>query len=67
MIYMYYYTILYNKHKIYIFINEECIYKYKLRDYEDFEKLIKHDELVNLYKIDYEINSLKFDDYNKQI
>ena len=38
---MYIYKILYNKHKIYIFINEECINKYKLRDYKDFEKLIK--------------------------
>ena len=38
--------------------------KYKLKEYQEFEKLIKKDELINIYKIDYEVKTLKNDNYD---
>ena len=64
MIRIYIYKILYNKHNIDAFINEESIKKYKLKEFKDFNTLVKPDELINIYKIDYEVNTLKFEDYN---
>jgi hypothetical protein len=70
MIRIYIYKILYNKYKIDAFINPESINKYKLKDFKDFDKLNKPDELNNIYKIDYEVNTLKYEDFqssNKKI
>jgi len=64
MIRIYIYKILYNKYNIDVFINKESINKYKLEEFKDFKTLIKPDELINIYKIDYEVNTLKFEDYN---
>ena len=64
MIRIYIYKILYNKYNIDVFINTESINKYKLKDFKDFNTLVKPDELINIYKIDYEVNTLKFEDYN---
>ena len=64
MIRIYIYKILYNKYNIDVFINAESIKKYKLKEFKDFNTLVKPDELINIYKIDYEVNTLKFEDYN---
>ena len=66
MISIYIYKILYNNHNINVFINENSIekYKLKLKEYQDFDKLIKKDELINIYKIDYKVKTLKNDDYD---
>jgi len=64
MIRIYIYKILYNNYSINIFINEKSIDKYKLKDYKDFDSLIKKDELINIYKIDYEVKTLKNDEYD---
>ena len=64
MLHIYIYKILYNKYKIDAFINEEIINKYKLKDYKDFETLIKKDELINIYKIDYKVKTLNNEFYN---
>ena len=61
---IYIYKILYNNYNINVFINENSIEKYKLKEYQDFDKLIKKDELINIYKIDYEVKTLKNDDYD---
>ena len=65
MISIYIYKILYNNYKIDAFINEESINKYKLREYQDFAKYIKEKELINIYKIDYKVKTLKDEYYNK--
>ena len=65
MIHIYIYKILYNNYKIDAFINEEIINKYKLREYQDFAKYIKEKELINIYKIDYKVKTLKDEYYNK--
>lgn len=64
MIRIFIYKILYNKYNIDVFINAESIKKYKLKEFKDFNTLVKPDELINIYKIDYEVNTLKFEDYN---
>ena len=64
MIRIYIYKILYNNYNINVFINENSIEKYKLKEYQDFDKLIKKDELINIYKIDYEVKTLKNDNYD---
>ena len=64
MIRIYIYKILYNNYNINVFINENSIEKYKLKEYQDFDKLIKKDELINIYKIDYEVKTLKNDEYD---
>ena len=61
MIRIYIFKILYNYYTIDAFINEESIRKYELKEYKDFEELIKIEELNNIYKIDYEVKSLKND------
>ena len=65
MIRIYIYKILYNNFGIDAFINEEMVSKYKLKEYKDFNKLIQINELKNIYKIDYQIRTLK-DDYYEQ-
>ena len=62
MIRIYIYKVLYNNYKIDAFINEENIKKFCLKDYVDFKNLIKPDELINIYKIDYKLKALN-DDY----
>ena len=64
MIRIYIYKILYNNYNINVFINENSIEKYKLKEYQDFDTLIKKDELINIYKINYEAKTLKNDDYD---
>ena len=64
MIRIFIYKILYNKHNINVFTNTESINKYKLKDYKDFDELIKSDELNNIYKIDYNVNTLKYENYD---
>ena len=53
MIRIYFYKILYNKHNIDVFTNTEYINKYKLKDFKDFNTLVKPDELNNIYKFYY--------------
>jgi len=63
MIRIYIFKILYNNYKIDAF-NKESISKYELREYKDFEEIVKIEELNNIYRIDYEVKTLK-NDYNK--
>ena len=65
MIRIYIYKILYNSFGIDAFINQKMITKYKLNDYKDFSKFIQIKELNNLYKIDYQIRTLKEDYFNQ--
>ena len=65
MIRIYIYKILYNNYKIDVFIDEANIKKYKLNDYIEFNKnIIKTDDLINIYKIDYKIKTLNDNDYD---
>jgi len=65
MIRIYIYKILYNNFGINVFINNNMINKYRLKDYKDFNNFIKTEELNNIYKIDYQIRSLK-DEYYEE-
>ena len=65
MIRIYIYKILYNNYKIDAFINEESINKYKLKEFKDFDAYIKENELINIYKIDYKVKTLKDEYYDK--
>ena len=65
MIRIYIYKILYYNFGIDIFINQEMVNKYKLKDYKDFSEFIKINELCSIYKDDYQIVTLK-DDYYEQ-
>ena len=71
MIRFYIYKILYNNYKIDIFINQDNINKYKLKDYKDYTKLIdKNKELINIYQMDDKVktlNSKKYDYGSKLI
>ena len=62
MIRIYIYKVLYNSYKIDAFINQENIQKFKLEDYIDYNEMVESNELINIYKIDYKIKTLK-DDY----
>ena len=57
------YKILYHNYRIDVFIDNKSVEKFKLKEYNDFTKLIKNKELINIYKIDYKIKTLK-DGYN---
>ena len=65
MIRIYIYKILYYNYKIDAFINEESINKYKLKEFKDFDAYIKENELINIYKIDYKVKTLKDEYYDK--
>ena len=65
MIRIYIYKILYNNFGIDSFIRQEMVDKYKLKDYKDFDKFISRKELDNIYKIEYQIITLK-DDYYEE-
>ena len=70
MIRIYIYKILYNNFGIDVFIDKKKIEKYKLNDYKDFDKFIKRKELNNIYKIDYQIRTLKenvYEESNQEI
>ena len=64
MIRLYIYKILYNNYTIDVFINKESIDKYKLNKYKNFIKDIQNEELINIYKIDDKIKTLKYDNYD---
>ena len=65
MIRIYIYKVLYNNLGIDAFTNQKIIDKYKLKEYKDFDKLIPVKELDNIYKIDYQIITLKGDYYEQ--
>jgi len=65
MMRIYIYRILYNKFGTDVFIKEEMVNKYKLKEYKDFSKLISIDGLNNMHKIDYQIKTLKDDLYEQ--
>ena len=60
------YKILYNNFEVDAFIDKNMIEKYKLNDYSDFNKFIQIEDLNNIYKIDYQIRTLK-DEYYEQL
>jgi len=64
MIRIYIYKILYNNYNKNVYINKNSIEKYKLKEYQDFDKLIKKDELINIYRIDNVVKTLKNDNYD---
>ena len=63
MIRIFIYKILYNNFGASVFINEEMVKKYKLKDYKDFKDFIQTNELNKLYKIEYQIRTLKDKNY----
>ena len=65
MIRIYIYKILYNRFGADIFIDQEMVDKYKLKDYKDYSRFIQINELNNLYKIDYQITTLNYYYYEK--
>ncbi len=66
MIHLYIYKILFNNNKIDVFINEKSINKYQLKEYKDFNELIiSNNELLNIYKLDYKIKTLKDNYYDE--
>ena len=65
MIRLFIYKILYNNFGTDVFINRNMIDKYKLNEYKDFIKFIQIKELNNIYKIDYQIRTLKDEYYDK--
>ena len=65
MIRFYIYKILYNNYKIDVFIIQESINKYKLKDYKDYSKLIENNkELLNIYQMDDKVKTLNSDNYD---
>ena len=65
MIRIYIYKIFYNDFPTDIFFNENMIEKYNLNKYSDFRDLTKNMKSYNIYKIDYEIKTLKYDYYHE--
>ena len=66
MIRLYIYKILFNNNKIDVFINEKSINKYQLKEYKDFNELIiSNNELLNIYKLDDIIKTLKDNYYDE--
>jgi len=65
MMRIYIYKILYNNLGVDAFVNQKMVEKYQLKKYKDFTTLIPIKDLNNIYKIDYQIRSLK-DDYYEQ-
>ena len=63
MIRIFIYKIFYNNFGADVFINEEMVKKYKLKDYKDFKDFIQTNELNKLYKIEYQIRTLKDENY----
>ena len=63
MIRIYIYKILYNNFGVEIFINQNMVDKYKLKDYIDFSKFFQMMEMNYLYKIDYQFKTLNEDYY----
>jgi len=63
MIRLYIYKILYNKYNIDFFLDETNIIKYKLDKYIDFNNYIKINDLSNIYKINYRIETIKKNNY----
>ena len=63
MIRIFIYKILYNNFGADVFTNEEMVKKYKLKDYKDFKDFIQTNELNKLYKIEYQIRTLKDKNY----
>ena len=61
MIRLYIYKIFYNKYTINFFYKEENIKKYELKKYKDFNEFIKNKELNNIYKLEFEVKTLKND------
>jgi len=57
------YKIFYNNFGAEVFINEEMLKKYKLKDYKDFKDFIQPKDLNKLYKIEYQIRTLKDNKY----
>ena len=67
MIRLYIYKILYNIHSINFFIDPENYNKYKLDKYADLTGFLQNKEFIDIYKIDYKINTLKKDFYDSTI
>ena len=56
---LYFYKILYNDYTINVFLDKKLFTKFGLKEFNDYKNLIKIDELENIYKIDYQIKTLK--------
>ena len=65
MIRLYIYKILYNNYTIEFFDNKENIIKYNLNNYSDFNKIMKIQDSINIYQIDYKIKTLNEGYYDK--
>jgi len=63
MIRIFAYKVLYNMYKIDVFIAQDKIENFKLEKYSDYKELVETNELINIYKIDYKIKTLKDENY----